>query len=142
MTPPNSLSALIQSAETQIQKMAEAKPAAKASPFRSRLVLSAVLAIIIAYALVTISRVMLPPAEKQVVHDLELVVERAQELVDGVRKDTGQLPNALPNAALASVVRYEPDADNLRYKLSAVLLGVRVTLEPDGRKTTEIGIRP
>jgi hypothetical protein len=48
------------------------------------------------------------------------------------------LPDALPNASLAAVVQYEPDSNE--YKLVATMMGVRVTLQKNGSKSTDVGV--
>lgn len=75
------------------------------------------------------------PRESRVQHDLEDVVDMAQRAIEEERKRTGQLPAAVPNAALAAVVQYEHDRND--YMLITTVMGVRVTLQRDGRKVTE-----
>lgn len=81
-----------------------------------------------------------PPSRKQVERDLDVVVSAAHMEVEAARSRNGQLPMALPNAALAAVVQYRPDGD--KYSLSSSVLGVRVTLTSDGSKTTDWGTSP
>lgn len=95
------------------------------------------LLVLIAVALHSVWTAWMPPSAQQTARDLEAVVDAARQSVESVRSRTGQLPSALPNAALASVVRYEPDAGS--YRLSATIMGVRVSLEPDGQKVTVTG---
>ena len=51
------------------------------------------------------------------------------------KSGSGTLPASIPNASLAAVVVYEPGQQD--YKLSATVMGVRVTLERDGSKTRD-----
>lgn len=80
-----------------------------------------------------------PPTQNQVVHDLEAVVAQARASVDQAKADSGSLPDALPNASLAAVVHYEPDQGT--YTLVASMMGVRVTLQKDGTKSTDTGVK-
>ncbi len=98
----------------------------------------ALLLAVAAFALHALWSAFAPPSTSQTARDLEAAVDAARKSVEAERSRTGRLPDALPNAALASVVRYEPEVST--YKLSATILGVRVTLETDGRKTTETGV--
>lgn len=104
---------------------------------RRRLWFNACLLLVTALALHSVWTSLRPPSTQQTARDLEAVVDAARQSVEEARSQTGQLPAALPNAALASVVRYEPDAGS--YRLSATIMGVRVSLEPDGKKLTVTG---
>lgn len=88
------------------------------------------------YWLVSISR---PPPKKQVAEDLRQVLSQARDSVEASRDETGTLPPALPDAALAALADYEVEGD--KYRLSATLLGVRVSMEWDG-KVHEDGAAP
>lgn len=77
-----------------------------------------------------------PPSRLQVAEDLERVLDMAKASVDAAKSGSGALPAAIPNASLAAVVVYEPGQQD--YKLSATVMGVRVTLERDGSKTRDI----
>ena len=71
----------------------------------------------------------------RVASDLEAVIEAARLSVEKAKGETGRLPDSLPNAALAAVVRYERGQSD--YRLSTSVLGVRVTLERDGSKIVD-----
>ena len=73
------------------------------------------------------------PSRQQVERDLKAAISMAEEEVETVRAETGALPDALPDAALAAVVRYEPEGE--RYRLTAELMGVAVTRDADGKVT-------
>lgn len=142
MTPPRPpdaepLDALIEQAARS--EALRARPQASASPRRRgpRMVFVAALLVLCAVAFHSLWTALAPPSTGQTARDLEAVVDAARQSVEAARSRTGQLPSALPNAALASVVRYEPDAGS--YRLSASIMGVRVSLEPDGHKVTVTG---
>jgi hypothetical protein len=97
----------------------------------------ACLLLLTAWSLHSVWGALRPPTVQQTARDLEAVIDAARQSIESARTQTGQLPSALPNAALASVVRYEPDAGS--YRLSATIMGVRVSLEPDGQKLTVTG---
>ncbi len=105
-----------------------------------RAIVIAVLLSVVAMALHVLWDDLFTPPVRRTTRDLEAAVDAARESIERAKAQTGQLPSALPNAALATVVRYEPDAGG--YRLSATIMGVRVTLEPDGRKKTETGVDP
>jgi hypothetical protein len=133
------LSELLQQAESQVQRQAEARPARKRNPPPYRAIFSTLLVCLIVYSGYKVIAVFAPPDQQQATHDLEAVIEKAHVLVDKVKAETGELPDTLPNAALASVVRYDHDKDT--YSLTATILGIRVTLEPGGKKKTETGVQ-
>lgn len=135
----DNLSELISQAENTSQQQAEARPAAKRKPIPFRLIFGVLLASVVAYAGTKISAALSPPTQKEVAHDLEVVIDKAHDAIEAAKTKTGELPDALPNAALASVVRYDHDKDT--YSLSATILGIRVTLEPGGKKKTETGVQ-
>ena len=76
-----------------------------------------------------------PPPKEQVARDLDVVLEKAHKSIEEAKAKNGTLPEALPNAALASVVDYE--VRDKEYQLTTSMLGVRITLQRDGKKTTE-----
>lgn len=81
-----------------------------------------------------------PPRPATVAKDLDKVIAQAQALVERTRERTGALPDTLPSSALASVVQYQREGGG--YRLTAAVMGVRVTLEPGGQKTTQTGVQP
>lgn len=131
------LDALIQQAHHETLRVERAAQAPRRRALAGRL-WGAVLLAVAALALHYLWSAFAPPSTTQTTRDLEAAVDAARKSIEDERSRTGRLPEALPNAALASVVRYEPDAST--YKLSATILGVRVTLENDGHKTTETGV--
>jgi len=137
MSEPNDLSNLIQQAEKTAHSQAEAKPAPKSKPLPWRMIFSVLLAGVIAYAGTKVSAGLSPPSQKEVAHDLEAVLDRAHDVIETAKAESGELPEALPNAALASVVEYEHDRTG--YQLTATIMGVKVTMERSGRKTTDMG---
>ena len=76
-----------------------------------------------------------PPSESQVAEDLEKVLDMTKASVDAAKASSGAPPAAIPNASLAAVVVYEPGQQD--YKLSASVMGIRVTLQRDGSKTRD-----
>lgn len=86
----------------------------------------------------TVWRHAAPPPKSSIADDLEYAVDLAKTAIDAAKSRTGELPAAIPNASIASVVRYENDAQG--YKLSATMMGVRVTLERDGSKTRDTSL--
>lgn len=79
------------------------------------------------------------PTNERVAQDLERALNLARTAIEAARASTGVLPKALPNASLAAVVQYQPDQDD--YKLVATMMGVRITLQKDGSKSTDTGVR-
>ena len=101
--------------------------------------MSIVLLALTIYVIASISARLTPPGSKEIARDLEIALEQARTAVEEAKNRTGKLPEALPNASLASVVRYEHQEDD--YRLSTTIMGIRVTLEPDGRKHVEMGVK-
>lgn len=137
---PPDLSALINSAESEVEKqnrVLQRGVKARRSPALSAILLGG-LVVILAYCGHWLWVALRPPPQQQVVHDLEMAVDQARTSVEAAKSSTGDLPEALPNASLAAVVRYEPDKDD--YKLVATMMGVRVTLQRNGAKTTDVGV--
>jgi hypothetical protein len=131
---PDDLNALIDQATTTVSKAAERRRRAK-SALNLTPVLGVVLAALIAFALWSIYSRLAPPGAATIERDLDAVVEQARVAIEAARKENGQLPDALPNASLASVVQYQHGSQD--YQLSATIMGIRVTLAPGGKKTVE-----
>jgi hypothetical protein len=140
-TNPNDLSRLIDQAENQVSQQAarSAKASRKPGPSLFKPVMMALLAGLTVYAVFAIWTRLAPPGPAAITHDLEVVLERARDAVESAKKETGEYPDALPNASLASVVSYNHETDN--YQLSATIMGIRVTLEPGGKKQIEKGVQ-
>lgn len=135
---PQDLNALIDAASDTIdKKYSRPVPASRRSIFKP--VLSLILLAVIVYAGMSVYGRLAPPGPAKVTRDLESVVEQARAAIEASRKATGEYPDALPNAALASVVEYDHEKDT--YKLSATIMGIRVTLEPGGKKQIEKGVQ-
>lgn len=130
------LNALIAQAEQTASRSVLRKPAERRP--MGRWLWGAVLAGLTVYAVSTLWRELAPPSSQKTASDLEAVVDAARQSVEEARTQTGRLPEALPNASLASVVVYEPGTSD--YRLSATIMGVRVTLQSNGQKTTETGV--
>lgn len=130
------LSALIGQAQAEVsQREGVHTPRARPRPFLSGsklLVLpGAAIALCGYWAWSTLG----PPPQSQIARDLEVTLYQARTMVEQFKAAQGALPETLPHAAMASVVRYERDESN--YKLVASMMGVHVTLGPDGRNVTE-----
>ena len=137
---PTDYSALISKAEKAVAAKAGGdRRDPTAGPGRRRQVLVAAPAGVTVFALAWVSSQLAPPGKGAVARDLDKAVELARNAVDDARKTTGELPATLPNAALASVVSYEPAGT--QYRLAATIMGVRVTLEPNGSKTVDMGVQ-
>lgn len=134
------LSSLIEKAEAEVLRAKPALPARSSRRPIGRGMVMLVLLAVAATALHVMWDDLFTPPVRRTTRDLESAVDAARASIERVKAQTGQLPTALPNAALATVVRYEPDLGG--YRLSATIMGVRVTLEPDGRKKTETGVDP
>lgn len=130
------LNALIAQAEQTAARSVLRKPTERRPMWRW--LWPAVLAGLTVYAVATVWDAISPPSSQKTARDLEAVVDAARRSVEEARTQTGRLPEALPNASLASVVVYEPGTSD--YRLSATIMGVRVTLQSDGQKTTETGV--
>ncbi len=137
---PNDYSALISQASAEVDKKAQAQQLRESRRKKNtgQQIAVAVCTLVVSIAGYQIWSRLAPPGDKQVAKDLENTVEQARAVIDQTRKETGQLPDALP-AAMASVVRYEKT--DKAYKLSATVLGVRVTMESDGPKRTDFGVK-
>jgi hypothetical protein len=131
------LAELIQQAEGEVSKQVRREPAAPGGSFVGP-ALGAVLAALAIYAVYALWSLFAPPSAGKVTRDLEVAVEAARVSVEKAKSESGQLPDALPSAALGAVVRYEHGRSD--YRLSATILGVRVTLESDGKKVIEKGV--
>lgn len=136
---PADYSALISKAEKAVAaKAGDDRRERPAKPGRGRQVLVAALAGATLFALVSLWSHLSPPGKDAVARDLDQTIELARAAVDDARKATGELPPTLPNAALVQVVSYEPAGT--QYRLAATIMGVRVTLEPNGSKTVNMGV--
>ncbi len=136
--PINDLNSLIEQASREVEQQTR-----KAPPAPTRPIAKTLFGIFLGGVLITLLFVVLSwfakPTPAMIVHDLEVAVDTAQKAIEQAKKEKGALPDALPNASLASVVQYERDQDE--YKLTSVIMGVRVTLESNGKKTTETGLK-
>lgn len=132
------LTALIRQAEGEVSRQK-----GRAEPARSKLPLGPVLGlitlIVAGCCVYSIWAQLAPPSPDKVARDLDFVIEAARVSVEKSKSETGQLPEALPSASLGPVVRYERGQGD--YQLSATILGVRVTLAQDGKKTVEKGVQ-
>lgn len=129
---------LVSQVEKQVQHKADevqAATAAKAPTLPVSWILPAGLVLLVGWLGMTAWTAMNPPPEAQVSQELDQIVEQARGAVEAAKAENGALPDALPNAALSNVVAY--DHDNDTYQLTATIMGVRVTLARDGRKSTE-----
>lgn len=134
------LSRLINAAENAVDKKEARQAPRQRKRASSPWLLVSILLVIIAASLAALWSELRPPGAADIARDLEAIVARARDVIEAARGATGELPAALPNAALASVVRYEKGQKD--YRLSATAMGVRVTLEPDGKTRTERGVDP
>jgi hypothetical protein len=132
------LSALIRQAEGEVSKQVRRAPAAPGGSF-ARPALGTALAALAIYGVYSLWALFAPPSADKVTHDLEVAIEAARESVEKAKSESGQLPEAIPSASLGSVVRYEHGPSD--YRLSATILGIRVTLERDGKKIVEKGVQ-
>jgi hypothetical protein len=132
------LSALIRQAEGEVSKQVRREPAAPGGSFVGP-ALGAALAALAIYAVYALWSLFAPPSAGKVTRDLEVAVEAARVSVEKAKSESGQLPETIPSASLGSVVRYEHGKGD--YRLSATILGVRVTLERDGKKIIEKGVQ-
>ena len=133
------LSALIRQAEGEVSRQTRQTRPASSGLDLKKLLVPALLSVA-AYCTYAVWAQFAPPSPDKVALDLDLAIEAARDSVEKSKSETGQLPEVLPGAALGSVVRYERGTND--YRLSASILGVQVTLERDGRKTTEKGVKP
>jgi hypothetical protein len=75
-----------------------------------------------------------PYAEEKFIGDFVAVVEQARDAIEESKRVNGELPQQIPNAALASVVRYQQMDGN--YQLWVDGKGVVTYLDDDGRVKT------
>lgn len=68
--------------------------------------------------------------------DLVLVAELARQSVEAARQRNGVLPDAIPNPALANLVRYEVKGDE--YTLVVMTAKVRVEMDAAGNQIERI----
>ncbi len=143
MTKPQAskddLSALIAGAETAIEHQAvSARPARRSQSGNRSVILMALALAGLAYSGNTLWQRFAAPSQADVARDLSLVVDQARAEIESARQQTGSLPAVMPNAALASVVQYQ--ADSGQYQIVVNMMGVKVTLQKDGSKITELGV--
>ena len=131
------LSALIRQAEGEASRQVR-RAAPIQGPSVAKPALGAILIVLAIYAVYSLWAMFAPPSADKVAHDLDAAVEAAHSLVEKSKSESGQLPETLPSASLGSVVRYEHGQSD--YRLSATILGIRVTLERDGKKIVEKGV--
>lgn len=77
------------------------------------------------------------PSRGRIQADLEKVLDQARNALESERRDTGRLPDAVPNASLAAIVRYERhvyDHGEGTYRLSASSAGITVYLDGSGNR--------
>jgi hypothetical protein len=132
--PSDSLSDLIDAAAKQAARPAVSVSRATRRDYRGvAIALSALAGVLVAWQVWSI---LAPPRDAQVQRDLGEAVEMARDSIESSRRTNGgALPERIPNAALATAVRYE-QADG-SYRLVASAMGIRVTLEPDGSRRAE-----
>ena len=132
------LAVLIQQAEGVASRQARRVELKQASPGVAKPALGAFLGLVAACAGYAIWAMMTPPSADKVARDLEAAVEAARQSIEKAKDESGRLPDALPNASLGSLVRYQRVREE--YSLSASVLGIRVTLQRDGSKSVEKGV--
>ncbi len=69
--------------------------------------------------------------------DLESVLTQARDVVEAARRADRDLPDALPSASLAAIVRYERyvnDHHEQAYRLSVSSHGITLWLDSDGNR--------
>jgi hypothetical protein len=76
-----------------------------------------------------------PPTPSQVSADLSKAMDMASHAVEDARMRDGQLPEALPNASLTTLIGYEKKGTE--YRLTGSVGGVLLTLEWDGTRRVE-----
>jgi hypothetical protein len=138
--PPPELSDLIDRASNEVA-LSSAAQERRAKPRRSSMlgpIISTGLVAVVLYLGHGLWRHHAPPTNEQVAQDLEWALNLARTSIEEIKASTGVLPQALPNASLAAVVQYEPDRD--QYRLVATMMGVRITLQKDGSKSTDMGV--
>jgi plasmid stabilization system protein ParE len=67
-----------------------------------------------------------PRSEQKAVDDLVKLIDQARDSVEAARSQFGRLPERLPNASLAGVVRYGVSSDGSQYVLIVEHDDVRV----------------
>lgn len=133
------LAALIRQAEGVAAGQARRAEPKHAGPGVAKPAMVVVLGLVAICAGYAVWAMLAPPSADMVARDLQVVVEAARESIEKARGESGRLPDSLPNASLGAVVRYEHGTSD--YSLSASVLGIRVTLQRDGRKSVEKGVR-
>lgn len=86
------------------------------------------------WALLQLLGLLMPASQAQVRNDLALAARQARDEIEKARSRDGVLPDRIPNAALASLVRYEIKGTG--YQL--VVLTVKDRLEMDEKGTQAI----
>ena len=138
MADDSNLADLISRAEVQAQRHETLRRVTPRRDSRqmSRMVLIAALLAVTTYACLQLHTALAPPNSEDVARDLQQLIEKSHALIERERQASGVLPGTLPSATLASVVDYE--VTGREYRLSANVLGVRVTLDFDGITRTEL----
>ena len=133
---PDDLSGLIDAASKEAAGASRARPRKIAPPPRPGKAvpfIAAALAVLAVFGGYEVWIHYAGPTRSKLAADLGVAIDLARESVEAVRKSTGALPEALPNASLAAVVVYEPSGRE--YRLSASAGGVDVAIERDGSKS-------
>jgi len=85
-----------------------------------------------------VARIVLPShAAKRKQAELEQLLEQARDALEASRDEDNGLPEALPHAALAAVVRYE--RNDAHYRLVASSGDVTVAMDADGNREVTVG---
>lgn len=136
-TPPDKdpLAALIDKAQVEVSRKDFRKTAPKEKSTATLPLGTAILLVCSLVSAYVAWRQLAPPSPDVIERDLAKVVEDARSTVEAAKSSSGRLPDVLPNASLSALVQYEHDANE--YKLSASMLGLRVTISRDGSKSVE-----
>ena len=135
------LHSLTRAAYDEVQETAtraERRKLASAEHDRSRPATWALIGALLVYGLWHLGDLHLPSRKStRAEADLESVLAQARDAVEAVRRTERALPDALPSASLAAVVRYERYANDHHeesYRLSASSHGITLLLDSDGNR--------
>ena len=135
------LHSLTRAAYDEVQETATRslrKKSAKGENARSMPVVWALLGVLLVYGLWHLGDLHLPSRKStRAEADLERVLTQARDVVEAARRSDRTLPDTLPSASLAAVVRYERyvnDHHEESYRLSASSQGITLLLDSDGNR--------
>lgn len=135
MTQPTNLDELIEAASREANHAAQARERVATTTLRKAHLTLLTQALLVSFVAICgwgLYAFWAPISASQVERDLDMAIDQARQAVEASRGPGGELPSALPNAALSQIVIYQPDSGG--YRLEGSIMGLRISLERDGSK--------